>query len=118
MDIEDVERVKGAVLLRNVENLEFQYWDYQRRKWETSLRNIQQGQNLIRGIRVLITWYDSTGSKRTMSRIFRTHWPMVPPQDTNTTAGAQAGVQAGAQSGTQAAANSGAQSGSTSGYIQ
>lgn len=116
MDIEDVERVKGAVLLRNVENLEFQYWDYQRRKWETSLRNIQQGMNLIRGIRVLITWYDSTGNKRTMSRIFRTHWPMVLQQDQNTTT---AGVQAGTQSGTvQAAANSGAQSGSTSGYIQ
>lgn len=115
IDIEDIERVKGAVLLRNVENLEFQYWDYQRRKWETSLRTIQQGESIIRGVRVLITWYDSTGAKRTMSRIFRTHWPMVVPQDQNT--GVQAGVQSGVQSG-QAGVNSGDQSGQNSGFIQ
>ena len=81
INIEDEERIKGAVLLRNVENLEFQFWDYQRRKWESSLRTIQGGENLIRGVRVLVTWYDSLGHKRTTSRIFRTHWPMVSPQD-------------------------------------
>lgn len=81
IDIEDVERIKPAVLLRNVESLEFQYWDYQRRKWETSLRTIQDGESVIRGVKVLITWYDSFGNKRSTSRIFRTHWPMVTPQD-------------------------------------
>lgn len=85
LNIEDYDRVKGAVLLRNVENLEFQYWDFQKRKWETSLRTIQNGESVIRGIRVLITWYDSFGNKRSASRIFRTHWPMVTPQDQLTT---------------------------------
>jgi len=84
INIEDAERIKGAVLLRNVENLEFQFWDYQRRKWESSLRTIQGGENLIRGVRVLITWYDSLGHKRTATRIFRTNWPMVTPQDDQT----------------------------------
>lgn len=98
LNIED-ERVKGAVLLRNVESLEFQYWDFQKRKWETTLRNIQNGESLIRGIKVLITWYDSFGNKRTASRIFRTHWPMVTPQDQNTTIPNQMSNQAGAQGG-------------------
>jgi prepilin-type N-terminal cleavage/methylation domain-containing protein len=96
INIDDADRIKGAVLLRNVESLEFQYWDYQRRKWETSLRTIAQGESLIRGVRILITWYDSFGNKRTASRIFRTHWPMVVPQDQPVTA---AGVQAGTVAG-------------------
>ncbi len=102
INIEDVERIKGAVLLRNVESLEFHYWDYQKRKWETSLRSIPGGQNLIQGVKIIITWYDSTGHKRTASRIFRHLWPMVSPKDqvtptnqpgTTTTAGADAGTQ-------------------------
>jgi prepilin-type N-terminal cleavage/methylation domain-containing protein len=96
IDIENEERVKGAVLLRNVENLEFQFWDFQRRRWETSLRSIPGGENIIRGVKMLITWYDSQGHKRTTSRIFRTHWPMVTPQDQPLNQGIAAGVQAGA----------------------
>lgn len=95
IDVEDDNRVKPAVLLRNVESLEFQYWDYQRRKWETSLRTIQDGESIVRGVKVLITWYDSFGNKRSTSRIFRTHWPMVTPQDQPaTTAGTQTGTTA------------------------
>lgn len=81
----DDENVKGAVLLRNVESLEFQFWNYDKRKWETSLRSIPNGENLIRGVKVLVTWYDSLGHKRSTARIFRTHWPMVSPQDQPTT---------------------------------
>ena len=96
INIEDVERVKGAVLLRNVESLEFQFWDFNRRKWETNIKTVPGGENLLRGIRMIVVWYDSTGNKRTNSRIFRTHWPMVTPQDQPT---ATAGVQGGATTG-------------------
>jgi hypothetical protein len=87
INIEDAEKVKGAVLLRNVEKLEFNFWDQDRRKWETSLRSIQGGENLIRGVKVLVTWYDSYGTKRSTARIFRTNWPMVTPVDQTTTQG-------------------------------
>jgi prepilin-type N-terminal cleavage/methylation domain-containing protein len=99
INIEDVDRVKPAVLLRNVESLEFQFWDLQRRKWDSNIRTIPQGQNIVRGVRILITWYDSIGSKRTASRIFRTHWPLVTPQDdpatVNPTGGATTGQTTG-----------------------
>lgn len=92
------DQVRGAVLLRNVSKLEFQFWDLQKRKWETSLKSIPNGESLIRGVKLLITWYDSTGFERSTSRIFRTHWPMVVPQDPvatpnrgATTSGANAG---------------------------
>lgn len=93
----DIETVKGAVLLQNVEVLEFSFWDYQKKKWETNLRTIQQGESVIRGVKVFIAWYDSQGVKRSMERVFRNHWPMVVPQDQATT-GQQTGNQ---QRGTQ-----------------
>jgi hypothetical protein len=104
INIDDVERVKGAVLLRNVESLEFQFWDLEKRKWETSLRNIRGGESVIRGVRLLITWYDSFGNKRSAARTFRTHWPMVvpvdqPPVAAPPTGGAQGGTTATAQAG-------------------
>ncbi len=77
----DVENLKGAVLLEHVESLEFSFWDYQRKKWETSLRTIQNGESVIRGVKIFITWYDSQGIKRSAERIYRNHWPMVIPQD-------------------------------------
>lgn len=81
----DVENIKGATLLENVELLEFSFWDFQRKKWETNLRTIQNGESLIRGVKVFITWYDTQGIKRSAERVFRNHWPMVVPQDTQNT---------------------------------
>lgn len=89
------QNVKGAVLLENVESLEFTFWDMRTRKWETNLRTIQGGENSLRGVKLTVVWYDSTGFKRTASRIYRNHWPMVVPQDTTapvTTAGANGGT--------------------------
>jgi hypothetical protein len=72
--------VKGAVLLENVEGLEFFFWDLQKRKWESNIRAIQNGDLIIRGVKVNLVWWDSTG-KRSISRIFRPHWPLVSPND-------------------------------------
>lgn len=100
LDIENIEKVRSAVLLNHVEKLEFQYWDYNRKKWETTLRSVAGGENALRGIKIFLTWYDSSGHKRTLTRIFRNHWPMVIPQDpvANRPAG---GNQAGGNNGGQ-----------------
>lgn len=79
IDIEDIEKVKRAILLENVESLEFQFWDLEKRKWETNLRSIKNGENLIRGVKMNITWYDESGNKRELVKVFRTHWPLVTP---------------------------------------
>jgi hypothetical protein len=93
------QQIKGAVLLENVEKLEFQFWNLQTRKWETSLKAIANGESVLHGVRVLLTWYDSQGIKRSTDRIYRTHWPLVVPQDTVTTAGTTGGASAQAQPG-------------------
>lgn len=95
------ENIKSAVLLENVESLEFQYWDYQRKKWETSLTSIQNGETIIRGVKMTVAWYDSQGLKRVSSRIFRNLWPMVVFADPQTTAGGtNAGTPTGGTNGT------------------
>lgn len=105
IDPEDAEHVKAAVLLENVESLEFQFWNMTSRKWETNLKSAPGAENTIRGIKLLITWYDSTGYKRSVSRIYRNHWPMEVPQDnvvaappTTAGAGGTTGGTAGASS--------------------
>ncbi|MBA2403815.1 MAG: prepilin-type N-terminal cleavage/methylation domain-containing protein [Bdellovibrionales bacterium] len=82
IDPEDDEHVKAAVLLENVESLEFQFWDMTSRKWESNLKAVPGAENAVRGVRLIVTWYDSTGFKRSVSRIYRNHWPMEVPQDT------------------------------------
>lgn len=97
---QDDSRVVSAVLMENVEDLEFQFWDYKRKKWETSLRTIEGGQNQLRGVKLKITWYDSFGEKRITQKIYRNLWPMVAPIDqpmtpapaTNTTNPNQSGT--------------------------
>jgi prepilin-type N-terminal cleavage/methylation domain-containing protein len=84
IDPED-DLVKGAVLLKNVEDMEFQFWDLDRRKWETSLTNIRNGINVQRGVKMKLTWYDNQGVKRTAERIFRNPWPLAGPSDLTTT---------------------------------
>ncbi len=104
--------IKGAVLLENVESLEFQYWDLKRRKWETSLRTIENGETVIRGVKMIVTWWDSQG-KRSIQRTFRPHWQLVVPQDATqtTTPGATAGAAGGAAGGTTNGAAGGQQGG-------
>lgn len=97
LDTENAERVKGSVLLENVESLEFTFWNPQSRKWESGLTTIQGGESLLRGVKLAVTWYDSTGFKRSVSRIYRNHWPMVVPTDT--TAPTQTTTTGTAQSG-------------------
>ena len=82
IDPEDVEHVKAAVLLENVESMEFQFWDMSAKKWENNLKAVPGAENSLRGVRLLVTWYDSTGFKRSVSRIYRNHWPMEVPKDT------------------------------------
>ena len=81
IDPEDGTKVKVATLLENVESLEFQFWNPKNRKWETSLRSIQSGESLLRGVKMILVFYDSSAHKRIVERIYRNHWPMVVPND-------------------------------------
>lgn len=92
-------RVKGAVLLENVESLEFQFWNPNRKAWETNIKTVPNGENALRGVQVSVAWYDSKGIKRTTLRVFRTLWPMAVINDPAPTAAPNTGTPAPAASG-------------------
>lgn len=108
-----LENARTTVLLENVEELDFQFWNPSNRKWESNMRAIQDGESIIRGVKLFIKWKDSKGLERETTRFFRPTWPQVMIQAPQ--AGMQAGVQAGAQAGVQAGAQGGVQAGSQGG---
>ncbi len=77
----DPDKLKAQILLTNVESVEFQFWDPSRLKFETNLQTIQGGFHLLRGVKLIISWYDKAGIKRTQTKIFRPLWPSVAPKD-------------------------------------
>ncbi len=89
----DFEGTRAAVLLENVEEMEFQFWSTRTRKWETNLMTIPQGDMLQRGIQISLKWTDSRGIKRSTIRWMRPLWPAVVPADQNTNPNAPAGQQ-------------------------
>ncbi len=80
----DKDKLKAQILLNNVESVEFQFWNPQTLKFETNLQTIQNGFHLLRGIKLIISWYDKAGIKRTATKIYRPLWPAVVPQDQQT----------------------------------
>lgn len=75
------DRVKSQILLRNVEKLVFEFWNPANRKWTENLSTIQNGQHIIRGMKLTLEWIDYTGVKRTFIRIFRPLYPNFQPED-------------------------------------
>lgn len=114
----DFEDTRSSVVLENVEKLEFQFWSPQNKRWESNIKAVTDGDHLLRGLRVDITWYDSRGTKRSAQRWLRPSWQTWLPKD-NTTGGAQGGAAGGVpggglNGGTQGTTNGGNQ-GTTNG---
>jgi type II secretory pathway pseudopilin PulG len=114
-----IDTTKAAVLLENVENLEFKFWNKGTLKWEDNLRSIRDGESLVRGVQLSLKWKDSSGIERETIRYFRPSWQPVVVQDPmggGVQAAAQAGAQAGVDAGTTNGGNQGGnQAGSTGG---
>jgi hypothetical protein len=113
-----IDTTRSAVLLENIENLEFLFWNKATKKWESNLATIVDGEALWRGMQVNLTWLDSKGLERKTSRWLRPLWPSAIPQDPasgatggNQGGGVQGGAQAGAQGGAQGGTPAGAQGG-------
>lgn len=107
----DTDKLKAQILLNNVESVEFQFWNPSTLKFETNLQTIQGGLHLLRGVKLIISWYDKAGLKRSATKIFRPLWPSVVPQDQQTSA---TGQTAGSTTAGASSAGSGSgQAGST-----
>ncbi|MBF0207238.1 MAG: prepilin-type N-terminal cleavage/methylation domain-containing protein [Oligoflexia bacterium] len=67
--------IKAYPLINNLINLEFQFWDEEKKKFVESLNDIQDGKYLIRGIKVKLTWVNKLGEESEEELIVRSSWP-------------------------------------------
>lgn len=71
----DWEGSRTQVLMENVQDLEFSFWNPKRKEYEDSLKSASDGLKPIRIIKVKLTWVDSTDSEIIVERSFRSLWP-------------------------------------------
>lgn len=63
--------VKPQILMRNIKNLEFSFWDERTKKFVGSIQELNENKNLIRAIRVAIVWVDEDNNEQTIIKVFR-----------------------------------------------
>jgi prepilin-type N-terminal cleavage/methylation domain-containing protein len=77
----DWSRIKSQVLLRNVENIKFEFWNPSTQKWVDSLDVVKHGKHLFRGVKLTLEWIDPTGNKAEIIRVFRPLMPNFEAED-------------------------------------
>jgi prepilin-type N-terminal cleavage/methylation domain-containing protein len=69
------EKTREQVLLRNIKSLEFSFWNQETKKYVSSLKELNQDKNTVRGVLLTLTWVDRNEVEQEVSRAYRTMWP-------------------------------------------
>ncbi|MFZ4713515.1 MAG: PulJ/GspJ family protein [Bacteriovoracaceae bacterium] len=77
----DNEKIKAQVILENVEDLEFFFWNPENQKFVTPITAVAGAQNMIRAVQVKITWKDKLGGTQKIDKIYRPLWPVFDPNE-------------------------------------
>lgn len=75
----DLDKAKKFTVLDYIKKMEITYWDPKTKKLQPTLRNVQNGKNLLRLINVEITWINKNGAEETVNKNYRTLWPFFDP---------------------------------------
>lgn len=75
------EDVKSYPLANNIKELKFEFWEDKNRKWVSKLSEVGDGEYLLRGIKVNLTWQHSEGDEIEEERIFRPLFPYFIPEN-------------------------------------
>jgi prepilin-type N-terminal cleavage/methylation domain-containing protein len=67
----DWENQKSQVVMDKIKSLEFSYWDERSKKYTTSFQELNENKNLLRSIKVEITWIDDNNKEQKVSKSFR-----------------------------------------------
>ncbi len=67
---------KEQIVLKNVKELEFGFWDESKKSFLTSTRELgEANKNLIRLLRIRLVWVDKDGGEKKYEKTFRPLWP-------------------------------------------
>lgn len=76
----DWEKVPTQVLLRNLKELEFQFWDARTKKFTANINDLNENRYQIRGINLVFTWIDPDKNEQKFEKNMRTLWPYFNPK--------------------------------------
>jgi prepilin-type N-terminal cleavage/methylation domain-containing protein len=65
------DKQKPQVLLERIKSLEFSYWDERAKKYTTSLQELNENKNVIRSVKIDITWIDDNNNEQKLSKALR-----------------------------------------------
>lgn len=82
------DETKDQIVLKNVKELEFGFWDENKKAYVTSINELGNlNKNLLRLIRIKLTWVDRDGIERKFEKSFRPLWPhykaLSPTEEAN-----------------------------------
>lgn len=66
---------KVQVLLTQVKSIEFSFWDERTKKYTTSIQDLNENKNLIRSIKLNLSWVDDQNHEQKIEKIFRVLYP-------------------------------------------
>ena len=67
----DWAKPKSQVVLEGVKDLEFSFWDERSKKFTSSLQELNESKNLIRQIKINITWLNEDNNEQKIEKVFR-----------------------------------------------
>ena len=75
----DFSKADDQVILRNIKNLSFEFWDPVKKRWASGLREIGNAKYTIALIRIKMEWLDVNDNIIEFSRTFRQYWQTYDP---------------------------------------
>jgi len=77
----DFQKERPFRLLSNVRKMEFSFWDPAKTQFVPTLGAVKDGKNLLRGVRVEITWVNPAGVDEIYVKTFLPLWPILEIED-------------------------------------
>lgn len=76
----DWDKVPSQVVIKNIKELEFQFWDERTKKFTANINDLNENRYNIRSVKVLFTWIDPDKNEQKFEKNFRTLWPYFNPK--------------------------------------
>ncbi|TDP51795.1 type II secretion system protein J [Bacteriovorax stolpii] len=89
---QDWSKPKFQVVMDKVKELEFSFWDERTKKYTTSLQELNENKNLIRSLKVNVTWIDEDKNEQKLEKTFRVLNPYFNTKQDDIKTGALGGT--------------------------
>ena len=82
------DQARPQVLMGNIKNLEFSFWDERNKKYVGSVMDLNELRNSIRSIKMDLVWVDENNAEQKITKIYRILYPYFNPKQDDVAGGA------------------------------